>query len=339
MLDAAGADEPAAPLSKQHPAVLCMHAEGVGSIVEMAQISDPGVRRWQPLSADDGGISRLGPLLSFVPNIATAKHVASTRHMEVVINGPLAKAKGQEGYRLVTMAGGKPSHGTLLEPSALTRIVCADMLFQMASFAVGQKHMADIQRELEEIKATVQSIAEFQQNERLSSLTSIIRYVSEVAGAALAGEAPPEGLKAVLEMHHRELLKLEDFLMIDIKHGIDAILSVQDPDMFGTDGARKAIAAHLARLSRHYEEAFLAIRARASNLQLAAMSNCVGEQLRTERSKDIWASLQRLKEDGQFVTETTTRMRQRIGQLSAMTDFDTTISQRKLNLLQRSANS
>jgi hypothetical protein len=207
------------------------------------------------------------------------------------------------------------------------------MLFQMASFAVGQKHMADIQRELEEIKATVQSIATFQQNERLSSLTSILRYVSEVAGPVLAGEAPPEGLKAALESHHRKLLEAEIHLMTDIRNGIEEILKVRDPSTFGTDGGRKSIADHLTLLTRHYDEAFLSIRARAANLQLAAMCNCVGEQLRTERNKDIRASLQQLKEDGQLVKETTTRMRQRISQLYAITDFDTTISQRKLELI------
>lgn len=73
-----------------------VHANGVGSIAEIAQIADPGVSRWQPHGEDGGGISRLGPLLSFVPIVA-AKHVASTRYMEVVINGPLVKAKDLEG--------------------------------------------------------------------------------------------------------------------------------------------------------------------------------------------------------------------------------------------------
>jgi hypothetical protein len=294
------------------------------SLITMARITDPGVGQWQAVSAEDGGISRLNPLLQAAPSLATAQHVALTPYMEVVINGPLLNAKGTEGYRLITMIDGKPSHGTLLDPSTLSNIVNAGAMLQVASFALGQKHLADIKRELNEIKIAVQSVSDFQQKERWTKLTGMIKYLEQVAPDVTEGAAPPT-LAAQLESHEPILLSIQDHLIEDIKTRTKEILGVQ-----------KAIAQHHARLTDHYEQALLCLRVRAANLQLASLLG-LNERTRAVRLADIRETLSALREDGQLLMETDRLMRKKVQALSSMTNRGLTITQRKLDLLQLNA--
>jgi hypothetical protein len=322
---------PLAPRAIERSAELTVGETNSDSLVSLVRISDPGMDQWQPVDSNDGGISRLNPLLQAVPSLAAAQNVASTTYMEVVINGPLLKAKGTEGYRLITMVNGKPSHGTLLDPSTLSNIVNAGAMLQIASFALGQKHLADMKRELNAIKTAVQSISQFQQNERLTKLTGIIKYLDHVAPSVMSGDAP-EALAAQIESHEPILLAIQGHLIEDIKTQTKAILDIKDPDTFGTEGAQKAISEHHALLAKHYEQAFLCIRARAANLQLASVLG-LNALLKTTRRVDIRESLLALREDGHLVTETNNLMRKKIQLLSSVTNRSTTVTQRKLELL------
>jgi uncharacterized protein YaaW (UPF0174 family) len=300
------------------------------SLVSLTRISDPGIENW-PRENPDAGISTLSPLFQAVPGLAAAQNVASNTYMEVVINGPLLKAKGKEGYRLITMIDGKPSHGTLLDPSSLSNIVNAGVLLQVASVALGQKHLADIKRELNELKTTVKSIEDFQQNGRFAQVSGLIAYLEQVAPSVTAGETP-EGLPTVLEMKEAMLLGVQKHLETDIDNAIVAISQVSDPDNFGTGGIHIALKEVHLRLAGLCAELHFCIRARAAVLQLAVTLG-LGESLKTTRLDDLRQSLQRLREDGPLIAKATSLMRHRAQALSAVTNTDSTISQRKLELL------
>lgn len=321
---------PAVPQSLTRSATLTVGETGADSLVSLTRISEPVVENW--LRASSGAdISRLSPLFQAVPSLAAAQNVASNTYMEVVINGPLLKAKGTEGYRLITMIDGKPSHGTLLDPSALSNIVNAGALLQVASVALGQKHLADIKRELNELKKTVTSIEDFQQNGRFAKVSGLVTYLEQVAPSVMAGEAP-EGLPMVLEMNEQTLLGVQGHLQRDIALAIKEIAEISDPDTFGTSGIHTALKGHHARLARLCAEMHFCIRARAAVLQLAVTLG-LSENLKTARLDDIRESLQELREDGPLIASATKLMRQRAQALSAITNTNSTISQRKLELL------
>ncbi|WP_028216647.1 hypothetical protein [Paraburkholderia oxyphila] len=321
---------PAVPRSVTRSATLTVSETGADSLVSLTRISDPGIEDW-PRESSDAGISRLSPLFQAVPSLAAAQNVASNTYMEVVINGPLLTAKGKEGYRLITMIDGKPSHGTLLDPSSLSNIVNAGALLQVASVALGQKHLADIKRELNELKTTVKSIEDFQQNGRFAEVSGIVAYLEQVAPSVMAGEAP-EGLSMVLEMNEVALLRDQGHLQTDIGKAIEEIAGISDPDTFGTGGIHTALKGLHARLERLCAEMHFCIRARAAVLQLAVTLG-LSESLKTTRLDNIRRSLHDLREDGPLIARATKLMRQRAQALSAVTNTNSTISQRKLELL------
>lgn len=308
--------------------------EGTEHFLALTRISDPAITEWQPPESDPAGISRFNPLLQSVPSLVTAQEVGAKQFMEVVINGPLLKAKGQEGYRLITMIDGKPSHGVLLKPDSLAQVINAAAIFQIVSVAVGQKHLADIRRELTAIKNALEAVSQFQQNQRASTISGVLNYLQSIAPAVFSNETPNNRAIYLGQLEHREgeLLAIQDHLIKDIKAQSKAILAIKDPDTFGSDGLQKAIVRHHQQLSEHYRQALLCVRARAATLQLASALG-LAASTRDIRATDIRNALIQLGEQGSLVTETNNMMRQKIQSLSAMTDKSSTIVRRKVDLL------
>lgn len=299
-------------------------------VLSLAHISEAPAVNWSPVRGDDG-ISRLNPLLQGVPSLLSAGEVATSQYMEVIINGPLLKAKGQEGYRLITMIDGKPSHGTLLDPSKLSTIVNASALLQVASIAVAQKHLADISRKLSEIKACVDRILSFQKNERCAVIKGATRYFEQVAQAILSGELT-QSVRAQIEHNEAELLKVQEHLMGDIRHESQAVQNVKDETMFGSKGMEDAIREHQKLLYDLYQQLLFCIRARACGWQLLAAYP--GEdRIKENRKQSINDALEVLMENGDLLSNTKDWMSKKIKSMSALMDKNVTVNERKLSLL------
>jgi len=299
-------------------------------LLSLARISEPRAVDWNLVGSDDG-ISRLNPLLQGVPSLATAGEVATSKYMEVVINGPLLKAKGKEGYRLITMIDGKPSHGTLIDPSRLSTIVNASALLQVASVAVAQKHLADISKKLSEIKASVERIHSFQKNERCAMIKGAIRYFEEVAQAVLFGELS-ESVRHLIEHHEAQLLQIQEHLMGDIRHESEEILSVKDETMFGSKGMHDAICTHQKLLDDLYQQLLLCIRARACGWRLLIAYPGEGS-LKEARKRSIEGAVEMLSEGSDLISRTDKFMRQKVKAMSALWNNNVTVNERKLSLL------
>lgn len=300
-------------------------------VLSMVRISDPSVENWKPVHNDDG-ISRLNSLLQGVPSLVTASDVATSQYMEVVINGPLLKAKGKEGYRLITMIDKKPQHGTLLDPSQLSTIVNAAALFQVASVAVAQKHLADISRKLSEIKAIVERIDRSQKDQRLASIRGAIQYFEQVAHAVLSGELS-DSVSNQIEHLETQLLQIQEHLLLEIRNQIPATMEVKDEAMFGSQAMENSIRAHQERLDDLYQQLLLCIRARACGWQL--LSAYPGSDLRKDtRKRNIEEALDLLNEGGELLSKTDEIMRQKVKSMFAHLNRKITVNQRKLALLQ-----
>ena len=299
-------------------------------VLSLAHISEPQVINWTLVNGD-GGISRLNPLLQSVPGLATAGEAATGKYMEVVINGPLLKAKNQDGYRLITRINGKFSHGTLLDPNRLSTIVNGSALLQLVSAAVAQKHLADISRRLSEIKVSVDKILSFQKNERCAVVKGAVRYFEQVGQAILSGELS-ESVRHQIEHHEAQLLQLQEHLMVDIRYESQAIQGVKDETMFGSKGMEDAIREHQKLLDDLYQQLLLSIRARVCGWQL--LSAYPGEgYLKENRRQSIQAAVE-LLQGSDLLACTDASMRRKVKSISALWNRNITLNERKLSLLQ-----
>ncbi|MFZ2631542.1 MAG: hypothetical protein WA081_15210 [Desulfosalsimonadaceae bacterium] len=302
--------------------------------LSLTWISNPTPQAWYPVDDSDEGISRLNPLLQAVPNFSIAGELTSTKYMEVVIDGPLVKATGiNGGYRGFRIVDGKiESHAILFEPSKLSKIVNASALLQVASVAVAQKHLADINEKLSEIKACVDKIHQFQKNERRSVLTGATRYFEQVAQSVLAGELS-DAIRNQIEDHEANLLQVQDHLMEDIRHESKEIINIKGKDTFGSKGMQNAISSHQKLLDDLYQQLMLCIRARACGWQLLVVFPGE-ERLKEKRKCSIQESLKALAEGGDLLKKTDMFMRNKIKELSSVWNRTATLNKRKLSLLE-----
>lgn len=95
----------------------------------------------------------------------TAAEVANKHIMEVVIHGDLAKAADGNGLRAFSRAsnGNFTEHARLYHADSLSNLVNAAAVWQIASVVVAQKHLADINKKLEDLQDGINRISDFQQ--------------------------------------------------------------------------------------------------------------------------------------------------------------------------------
>lgn len=163
----------------------------------------------QPLDLQSSSISRLTALFQAVPSLLVAGEASGKRLMEVVINGDLVRAADGNGLRaFATGAGRIKEHARLFDVSNLQTMINATAIWQVASVVVAQKHLADISKELDEIKDGVREIFRFLDNQRKSRLQSTYDYLEQAYHAIQAGELP-ESVRHQLEHCERDLLEIQ----------------------------------------------------------------------------------------------------------------------------------
>lgn len=289
--------------------------------------------RWTDVGDEKYGVSRLNSLLQFVPAVATATEVGTTRYMEVIINGPLAEA-AEGDYRAWTLENGKiKKHAILKDPSRLKNIVNAAALFQVASVVVAQKHLADINTKLDEIKLSVVRIYEFLQVQRQSALTGAIDYFEEAAVSVLGGEQI-DSVRIQLENKESDLLIIQNSLVNEIGNESQRTMTLKDGDSFGSKGMQTEIDKQLLHVFSLYEQLLLCIRARVYGLQLLMLFPG-DEVLKKVRKANIIKALGSLDEQGNILKNTDAIIRKKIKMLDSLWNSSTTLNERKLILLEK----
>ena len=141
----------------------------------------------------DGLTKHLGPLLERVPTAAdTAQDLVSETYrvasspelLEGVQDGSLEMMRSQEvqnGLRLnvVSKKGGEVvGQGNLVPKSKVLKLASAG--FQLASFATGQVHLAQIDKRLEELNKGVQDVRKHLENQQEGELHGKLRYLRKI---------------------------------------------------------------------------------------------------------------------------------------------------------------
>ena len=193
----------------------------------------------------------LEPVMQAAPSLITAGMANSKQLMEVVINGPLVAASDGNGLRAMTMgAKGVKEHARLFEAKNLQNVANAAAIWQIASVAVAQKHLADISASLKRVEQHVAGIQSILEEERAALIQSALNYVGNVRVALDRGE--------FLE---RTRDKLEDFEIRLEQTGLALMMQIRrqseqslEADTFGCEGEyESAVKKHRAIAGRVQE--------------------------------------------------------------------------------------
>ncbi len=211
------------------------------TMIEMATRAIPdSVRRLDMKSAD---ISRLTPLMQAIPTAAFANEVKSERLMKVVIDGPLTLAKDGNGFRgFAKGADGKIHEHVRLFDGELSEVVNAAALFNVASFALAQKHLADISARLDTIQQGVGKISAFQERGRNAEIIGAINYLTQIAEPIMAGERRAAH-EHQLEDAEARLVDVQEHLKQDLEALITDIAGAKDEGRLGKSTFRDRLMA------------------------------------------------------------------------------------------------
>lgn len=199
------------------------------------------------------------------PALMTAAEVANKHIMEVVIHGDLAKAADGNGLRAFSRAtnGEFTEHARLYHADSLSNLVNAAAVWQIASVVVAQKHLADINRKLEDLQNGVNRISDFQQTERKTRILAIFDSLKEKIEFLTI--ANPEQRKAILNAsilskYDDDLKQVYLHLKADLeKYGLQ---KVEHKEMFGTADLKVDIEKKVKEVNELAELAFLCLSLR-----------------------------------------------------------------------------
>lgn len=289
---------------------------------------------WSSADVGGSGISRLSPLLAAVPSIANAAEVASGQYYRVVCNGPLAVAQKGGGFRAFSVgSGGIQSHANLFTPDKLATMVNVTALMNVASLALAQKHLADIEKRLKQIETSIKEIRKFQVDERHATITGSLRYFQQIAPSVLEGERPDRVL-IQLESLEVKLLQTQDHIAKDIRSALVTVEGLRSDEWFGSAEDKSAIEFHQNKVKLLFQEMILCLRARGAGWQLlSAFPGDARGKLR--RRNEIQKTLDEFKPMAPLVVEADKIFREKIQHLSSFWNKSETINERKLTLLRK----
>lgn len=199
------------------------------------------------------------------PTLMIAKELANKTIMEVVIHGNLAKAADGNGLRAFSRAsnGQFTEHARLYNTDSLSKIVNTAAVWQIASVVVAQKHLADINKKLENLQDGVNRISDFQQMERKSKIQAIFDSLKEKT--ELLAHLEPEQRKNFL--NYSIISKYDDDLKqiyFHLKNEFSKYGSrkVEHKESFGTATLKADIENKINELNELNELAFICLNLR-----------------------------------------------------------------------------
>jgi hypothetical protein len=244
--------------------------------------------RGVPVEADHAQISRLSSLLQGVPSLLVANEAAGKRLMEVVVNGDLARAADGNGFRAFVLGPkGIQEQARLFEVDKLQNLINAGALWQVASVLVAQKHLADINANLNQIKQGIASISQFLDGQRKARVLAAYDYLQQAGSALTLGEMA-SSMRHQIESIERDLLEVQNHLMSEFEQ--TAQKKAEDGDSFGTESLTDNLVKKARNLEALIEDMTLCLQTRI----LAWYVLCLfpGEpQLKQARRDSIEASI------------------------------------------------
>ncbi|MDU6925227.1 hypothetical protein [Franconibacter helveticus] len=220
--------------------------------------------------------------LLFKPEIKKGLESGAYKMMQTTTGETLADVVDKGSRKIVGKA-------RIIEGGKIKQLAAGS--FQLLSIIVAQSHLADINRTLNDIQASLSDLRTTIENEKLAKIHGRIEYLQGLIVKLKNGDFDTETsqqIKNKIEDTVTDANEWQSNLFFDVKSLIDAINNQQDADRFGTGDTYKALLAHVEKINA------LALRHNLI-LKLALLLNYLGACL-DPTSKSF--SQFRVKSDG-----------------------------------------
>lgn len=245
-------------------------------LVSIAPLSDAYQEtRSSPLNLSPQFTGQLNAMMQGVPQLLVKEAHRGKRLMEVVIDGKMIRAADGNGLRAMAKdaAGKFKEHARLYDTKKLSTIVNVAAVWQIASVVVAQKHLADINRKLEELTQSVEQISRFLDDQRRAKITGTFAYLRQVSAVYSQGERP-EAMRIELERCERDLLEVQDHLLAEKKRKLKK--QVEHSEWVGTKDLQSGLVAKYRQIDALTDDLQACLKTRA--LALYVLSLYPGEQ-------------------------------------------------------------
>lgn len=230
-------------------------------ITPLARLTD--LESATPIRERSGSsVGRFNALMQAVPSLAVFQEAAGKTLMEVSIRGDLVRAADGVGLRAFAREGGRISENArLFDAEKLEGLIDKMALWQIASVLVAQKHLADINRNLEELKEGVSAISRFLDTQRKARIRATYRWLEQISEAIAAGELPAAA-RLQLERAESELLEIQEHLTDEYRQ--IAGKKVEHTEAFGTETLAADIERKLRTLDELAHDLYLTVMTRVA---------------------------------------------------------------------------
>ncbi len=293
-----------------------------------ALTDDERYRQARALPGSADLAARLGAGLQAVPGVLVEEGHRGKRLMEVVIDGPLVRAKDGDGLRAWTTTGPNNTiseHARLYDTDKLNTLVNAAAIWQIASVVVAQKHLADISAKLDQIREAVAGISDFLDRERRAKVTGTYEYLAQAVSVLDKGELSP-AIRVELESCERELTQIQHHLQSELQSRWQQ--PVAHKEMFGTEHLQKDTVSKYEALEGPAKDLRLVLKTRA--LAWYVLSLYPGEQaLKQARRERLLHAATEIEAQ---LTTIAASAEQDCKRFSSMWNNDTTLKIRRTNV-------
>ena len=202
-------------------------------------------------------------LIQAAPSILAAEAHRGKKIMEVVINRSLIPATSGDGYRAFAHEKGRIVENARLKSAGKIRTAASlAAVWQVASVVVAQVHLVEINKNLDQIKHSVEQIGEALKRHRRSEIAGTIEYIQQ-AYQMLSNGHLPTSVTHHLETCEHALLKLQIDITEEIDH--ESKTEPRDSDTLGTETIYKNGIAKYKKISALITELEVCIQARILN--------------------------------------------------------------------------
>jgi len=218
----------------------------------------------QPLELDAESISQLNQLISLVPSSVSA--IAGNAKQLMTCSFDYSKLiQGKDGSGAI---GGVYKEGTnqlgaqarFHEAKNLKAVVNTGLLLNIASQALAQKHLADINERLKSIDAQVKDIQRFLEQSRLAKIRAFQEHLHRI-GMMLGGgeEILPETLQ-VLALKAQDVRSEVIHLRRDLETAHQQIKEFDSSSWFGSNDLRMELQEKVKRINHLQREYMLGMQ-------------------------------------------------------------------------------
>lgn len=213
---------------------------------------------------DTESISQLNHLLSLVPSSVTAVAGNSKQLMTCSFDySKLIQAKDGSGA-----IGGVYKEGTnqigaqarFHEAENLKSVVNTGFLLNIASQALAQKHLADINERLQSIEAQVKSIQEFLEQSRLSKIQAFQEHLQRIGVMLGNREEVLSGTLQVLAQEVQDVRSQVIHIRYDLEKAHQQVKEFDSSNWFGSNDVRVELQKKVKRISHLQREYLLGMQ-------------------------------------------------------------------------------